>query len=320
MRRVVWRLVVFGLLFSLMPYEVALRPSFGDSATLGRVHRFEVFDGDAFVSTRRRRFTGEQRLRLLCELSADPAGSPRAKFRYHFETFGDFRLAATATRSGDPEQWLGRQRGLGCEDGNAEMLLVKAPVEAVAPVLAELRDLPSWSRDAWGLELQPGAETVAVFRLRGHSWTVVGSVQGARLAAADAGELSRRLAAESLYLAHSDTAGVVHYALFDHGRRVEAFYSGEPSPGLSATDFEVFEERGGTVVAFTSELRSPGRDELEGHSRFADAFLKRCDAFAPPEIWHQPGLHHGRPARLELNVPRQACERLDGLSRDPGDG
>ncbi len=305
------------------PHELALadfddrvRPSFKDQLKAGFVRETRYAQSDKVIHPPQR-LRGPKQLRLLAEMTS--ARARHVKLQYFFETFGDLRIPASALWTVDAEAGAREFRGLGCEDTEAEMLLVAAPVEAVAGALARHLGLILWMKDAWGERFEPRNAAWAVFRIQGHNWTVAGctSVRASRMRSA-AAVLSRELATEVIHVVNSDTVGVTEYTLLRDGDRLEVFYSGEGHPGLDSEDYELFEERAGDVLAFTSELRQPDRGELEAHGRFVDAFLRRRDAYAPPETWRklEPAIaNRQREPRLEIDgLTGETCQRLDYLA------
>ncbi len=216
----------------------------------------------------------------------------------------------------DPE--LENLRGLGCEDGNAEMLLVDSPVGAVAGALAGIQGLESWIRDGWGQQIRPADDAWVVFRIQGHAWTVVARPSQSlprRHAAADA--LSRALDVEVIELGYSDTAGVAHYTLFAGGRRLEDFYSGESWKGLDTEAYELSRDRGVEFLGFTSKIRQLELAEIETHGGFVDAFLRDRDAYAPPEAWRNLAAPRAHPREIALELvglSRDTCVRIDYLA------
>ncbi len=296
----------------LVDFDARVRPSFGDQRKVGFVRRARDAESGKKVGAAQR-LRGPKRLRLLVEIVSPEV--EHVKFQYRFETFGNLRIPASSLLAVDEDRYVPGLRGLGCEDSNAEMLLVRTGVAAAAGALARHLGLTVWRQDAWGQRFQPRDGAWVAFRLEGHGWTVVASpdlrVPRMRQTAA---ALSRELVAEVIHLVHSDTAGVTAYTLYGEGRRLEDYYAGEGWPGLDRDRFELLDERHGLVLGFTSVLRQV---EL-GRPDFADAFLRAQGAYAPPAVWRdlEParGLR-GREPRLELGgLSRDTCRRLDYLA------
>ena len=161
---------------------------------------------------------------------------------------------------------LSELRGVVSFDTNESLLLVAAPVEAVAGAFAALKKLGRWEKDAYGKTVSAVAHpSYLVYRLNGHAWTTLDAFGGNdSLDPADAEALSKSLNARVLFYANSDTAGVTMYELFDRGRRLERFSYAEGE------------------LEFESTLRpSEGPGEDDDPYEFVDQFLKSQDALAP---------------------------------------
>jgi ankyrin repeat protein len=207
-------------------------------------------------------------------------------------------------------------RGLADLNGNDEVVLVAAPVEAVAAALQAARALGRWERDALGREVELAAATFSVFRLHGHAWTTIAAEHvdfaagGRGLREDDARELSRRLAARALHAFHGDTAGVVGYALFDRGELVERMSYGDVDhsqrdPG----DFDLDDAPGDVLIE--SRRRELRASEVEDPYAFVDALLKAEDALLLP--WGRRFAETGTRVVLGQGWER-ALERIDLLA------
>src|SRR5262245_16628005 len=80
------------------------------------------------------------------------------------------RIAAWIATRADRRPWENR-RGVETIDYNNNLLLIRASIDDVAHALADRTE--RWERDVVGREIILGQFGAFVFRLRGHSWTVV---------------------------------------------------------------------------------------------------------------------------------------------------
>jgi hypothetical protein len=187
-----------------------------------------------------------------------------------FRLLGMFaaRIAARAER----QPWESR-RGRQTIDYNNNLLLVRAPIDDVAQALADRTE--RWERDVVGREIVLGQFGAFVFRLRGHSWTVVvpevrpSEWQGWALLTGIVEQtraLSGLLKTRAIYYWVGDTSGTVGYVLYENGELLEKFSGTE---GGSPDD------------TFSSRLRDPKRRDLRKIWDFSYQFLVDQDAFEP---------------------------------------
>jgi hypothetical protein len=152
--------------------------------------------------------------------------------------------------------WDGK-RGLNTIDRNGHAVHVWAGVEETAAELSH--GAVRWEKDVLNRPVTPGAENLVVFRLRGHSWTII--VDGV----ADALHLSQTLKTKVIDFTVSDTCGAISYSLFENGERSEYFYGSE----------------GDGINEFESSLRAVSRRERKDIWGMAHKFFVANDAFDP---------------------------------------
>src|SRR5262245_2881468 len=184
-----------------------------------------------------------------------------------------FLLNMVAARmAARPEPPWESRRGRQTIDYNNNLLLVRAPVDDVARALADRTE--RWERNVVGREIVLGQFGAFVFRLRGHSWTVVvpevrPEWQGWALLIGITEQtraLSRLLRTRAIYYWVGDTSGTVGYELYENGELLEK---------LSAT------EGGSPDDTFSSRLRDLKRRDVRNIWRFSHQFLVEQDAFEP---------------------------------------
>jgi hypothetical protein len=174
--------------------------------------------------------------------------------------------------------WDGK-RGLDTMDRNGHAVHVRAGVEETGAELS--RTAVRWEKDVLDRPVTPGAENLLVFRLRGHSWTII--VDGI----VDAEGLSRALKTKVIDFTVSDTCGAVAYTLFENGERSEYFYGSE----------------GEGINEFESNLRSVSRRERKDIWGMVRKFFLAHDAFDPGLAYEYFFRQHGaksEPPRLIL--------------------
>jgi ankyrin repeat protein len=207
-------------------------------------------------------------------------------------------------------------RGVASFDGNDSMVLVRAPVEAVAEKLASRREAEVWQRDVYGAEVELTNRCYRVYRFEGHEWTIiedefVHAVDRGRIGDEDAQALSEVLEAPALFFYNSDTAGCVGYQLFEGGRLVERLdHGGDEFEEAEDWDDDSEEERG-EDVRFESTRRELSDEQREDPYEVVNSLLRELDAFAPccSGGW---GGEAGQQRTLEINGLEAAdFERMD---------
>jgi hypothetical protein len=172
----------------------------------------------------------------------------------------------------ESEGWE-RARGLYFRDANSLSLLARAPVEAVAGVLAEGAGL--WEHDVVGREIVVQADSVFVFRLAGHEWSIVVERTFARIPYgrndyAWEKSASCRLEAPLILYGMSDTCGTIGYTLVERGDVVEDFFAEDDGSRPS--------QKGSR---FASTRRRVRLQEIENIYSFVHDFLVEQDAYEP---------------------------------------
>lgn len=163
---------------------------------------------------------------------------------------------------------LAQRRGLETIDLNLLYILVKAPVEPVAQAFSTLRQMNVWVPDAYGREIDILNESIFVFRLRGHPWSIVYKplmpVERLYLNEEDARIISELLGTSAIFYGGSDTCATIEYYLFSNGIAVEKLF---------------FEEDGD--IKFQSQLRQIKAEDIEDAYQFTMDFVREQDAYIP---------------------------------------
>ena len=119
-------------------------------------------------------------------------------------------------------------RGIETIDWNEDLVLVRAQIEQVAQAFTQVRQANLWERDVYEREIEIIGQDFIVFRLRGHSWTLVHGKRILRsrmpLNDEDAQALSHLLHTRAIYFRNSDTGGSIEYHLYDCGESTEKLY------------------------------------------------------------------------------------------------
>lgn len=219
---------------------------------------------------------------------------------------------------------LSQNRGIESFDLNQTVVLVQAPVEAVAQAFAKLKQTTVWKQNAYGQEVPAAEAGVLIFRFRDHCWTII-TPAIRRLEeqpdVADARLLSAQLHTKALYYAASDTTGAIAYELFNDGQSremmsisidysddiISALQEGalemEPSDLASFLDPEAYRQ-------FRSELRSLTVDQIDDEYHFVETFCREQDAYIPGFTGDEWLTHQGT-----LKLDFQAYCRPDEVER-----
>src|SRR5262245_35208180 len=126
-----------------------------------------------------------------------------------------------------------QRRGIETIARNGHAVHVRAGVEETAAELA--RTAVRWDKDVLDRPVSPGAQNLIVFRLRGHSWTVIVDDD------VDSEGLSRSLRTDVIDYTVSDTCGDIGYTLYEKGEWTEHFH------GSEGDDINEFESKFRTV-------------------------------------------------------------------------
>jgi hypothetical protein len=190
-------------------------------------------------------------------------------------------------------------RGVVTFDTNEILVLVHAPVEAVAEAFGRSAGLGTWVEGAHGQTVTISDPCYLVYRLKGHSWTILDRFAGhsGLLGPDDARSLSEALGTRALHYANSDTAGATGYELFDGGELLERL--------------EAYEG-----VEFETMLRQvePPEDGPDIRS-FVDTFIREQDAFVPGWSVYLGGWCHKPGDRVQLRFDTEDGSGLDVVER-----
>jgi tetratricopeptide (TPR) repeat protein len=192
--------------------------------------------------------------RLSAFLSSNPPATPESNQASVVQTDPTMRL-------------IERCRGIELTDCNDWFVLVKGPIETVAPAFAQLRHASVWQQDVYDREIEMLGQDFIVFQFRGHSWTLIHHLGrlGHLPREGDAEALAQQLDTEAIYYRVSDTACYIGYQLYDRTGLVERFSS------ESGSRFEFESKR---PQALVEELGSLGPYTCGN-------FIKQQDAYVP---------------------------------------
>lgn len=197
-----------------------------------------------------------------------------------------------------------QRRGVETFDRNAEVVLVKAPLNSLSDALA--KTALEVRRNVLGSEIEISGVFQFTFQLVGHPWSILLdeelvyrndlSLDSPRLAASPSpqpAQLSQELKAPVIRLVMSDTSGVVEYVLFENGEVTEYFSGtgagdddGSPNEfGLKPKKYVLSpyqdDPEGKQVVYFWSRHRQVTAKEIGDMWDFTEQFLIDHDAFDP---------------------------------------
>lgn len=204
---------------------------------------------------------------------------------------------------------LGEARGIATSDLNQVATLVENSVEKVANTLIDIKGHKVWKKDAYNQVIKVYENSIFVFQLKGHSWTIIlesnKRIPERFLIAEDVKKISEALKTKSFFYSGSDSAGITKYSLFDNGILLEKLY------------FE------GEVIDFESKVRKfENITEYSGYD-LAYFLLQQYDAYIPaiseseerPDDSPSPVLTPGKHCKLLFeNLFTEQVERMDYLA------
>lgn len=198
--------------------------------------------------------------------------------------------------------WSGR-RGIETIDRNAEVILVKVPIDQLSDTLESLAIASH--RNVMGSEIELSGPSVLTYQLVGHSWSIMvevgvsGIYSLSVLQSKQLAKLSEQLKQPVIRLIVSDTVGCIGYDLFENGEIAEYFSATEGSSLDDSNDHGIQPERyvwfsspeeleedndpkaPEQIAYFWSRRRQIAIDDLRSIYSFADQFLREYDAFDP---------------------------------------
>ena len=177
-------------------------------------------------------------------------------------------------------------RGFALNDfpGTFGFALVKAGIDSVTPVVAELHHGKP-HLDVYGkCPLKKGDYGLVVHQYTGHAWTIV---QNRVRSLAEA--FSKACGAPTISWIFEDVSGWQEYVLFEEGKVVEEFlfgydYSEEVGDAARhpAGNWQINESDGDNQYLYASTSKKRTATEVMGGERFLDQLMKEQDASLPP--------------------------------------
>ncbi|MCY7275513.1 MAG: hypothetical protein LH702_17680 [Phormidesmis sp. CAN_BIN44] len=162
--------------------------------------------------------------------------------------------------------------GIESLDCNDWFVIVKAPIQVVAPAFVQIRQATVWQQDVYDREIEIIGQDFIVFQFRGHAWTLLHRLLSRKVEPneEDAERLARHLDTEVIYYRISDTAEFIRYRLYDSTGLVESL-SHEDGSGQ-----------------FYSTRRQLSAASIENPWTFADDFMSERGIYVPmvflPEV------------------------------------
>lgn len=199
--------------------------------------------------------------------------------------------------------WAER-RGIESVDRNAEVFLVRAPLDDLFDALSE-QAIES-RKDVLGTEIEVLGDFILSYQIVGQTWSLI--VKGyvlegnyySVLQTDELAQLSRRLQHPVIYLRMSDTVGEIGYDLFEDGELIEYLHEGElsfesPTPSevqsqQSSTTLDLDMESGGIdfedlgsyqSLCFWSRRRQLTIEEIDNIWDFVYQLIEDYDAYDP---------------------------------------
>jgi hypothetical protein len=212
-----------------------------------------------------------------------------------------------------PEPPWESRRGLRNIDSNNDLVFIRAPMDDVAHALADRTE--RWERDVLGREVVLNPQCAFVFRLRGHSWTIIAPLfVPVPFGWALVGELRQHAPALSAMLKTriidfwvSDTTISIGYSLYENGELLEQLRATEDS---------------GRPGTFTSRLRALQPQNIGNIWEFTHQFLVAQDVLEPGinfGYFLSPFLHHPQGGEIVRVVNSGFRMIMPDGSRSPAD-
>jgi hypothetical protein len=227
-------------------------------------------------------------------------------------------------------------------DTNETWLIVRSSVEDAVGAFTGVQETTGWYRDVYGQEVQPAANSLLAFQLRGQAWTLFHNYYVSNIAFDlrdnDARGISERLGCQTVFFGVSDTAGCAVYILFDSGIFVEeldtnAIPSGLNSQGqiinpFTRKPYDIPPERLARIlekveaskatdgVYFSSTRRTLEPRSLRNPYEVIDATFRDLGFYVPSFLSNLgPKPTPGQPQRIEImQLTADDLERVDYIA------
>ena len=204
-------------------------------------------------------------------------------------------------------------RGTETTDIYILMALVRAPIQSVAEILNETKQVNNWHVNVYEKSVDIPFQGIVLLQFKGHDWTIIRYLRRQTYLAyqEDAQLLSEELNSQALYYFNCDTSGELVYKFYDDGLCLEEMICSRDE-GLT----------------FRSSLTSTDVTDMGNPYLFSEDFLDEQDIYIPA-IWI-PDLSpmsekNFRDIKLEffgflpnalnaVNFERSYFERVDYLS------
>ncbi len=183
-----------------------------------------------------------------------------------------------------------QRRGIESIDRNAEVVLVKVPLDQLSNALAEKAIESRY--DVMGTEIEVSGTFVFAYQLVGHPWSIIVS-DTLHLQSTELAQLSKQLEKPIIKLNVSDTSGTIGYDLFEGGKLVEYFQGEEGELADNSNEHGIKPQRylltpypddepeTKQTAYFWSLRRQLTAKQIGNIWSFADQFLIDYDAFDP---------------------------------------
>ncbi len=183
-----------------------------------------------------------------------------------------------------------QRRGIESIDRNAEVVLVKVPLDQLSNTLTE-KAIES-RHDVMGTEIEVSGTFIFAYQLVGHPWSIIVS-DTLHLKSTELTQLSKQLEKQVIKLNVRDTSGTIGYDLFESGKLVEYFQGEEGELADDSNEHGIKPQRylltpypddepeTKQTAYFWSLRRQLTAKEISNIWSFVDQFLIDYDAFDP---------------------------------------
>jgi hypothetical protein len=212
-----------------------------------------------------------------------------------------------------------QRRGIESIDRNAEVILVRVPLNQLSDALAA--SAIETRRDVLGSEIEISGHFVFTYQIVGQIWSIMvsdGVREPGRVAEVPVpspAQLSKQLGQPVIVLNISDTSGVIGYNFFKDGEVVE-YFAGAEDESTDWSDSYASAQRyvlspypeddpeAKQVAYFWSRRRQVTAKEIGSIWGFTDQFMRESDAYDPAiDSWHLLEYSIKRGGRYRVQIP-----------------
>jgi hypothetical protein len=187
-------------------------------------------------------------------------------------------------------------RGIESVECNDRLVLVKAPIQKVAPAFVQLKQATVWQQDVYDREIEILKKDFIVFQFQGHSWTPIHYLRSFANTPreGEAEELARCLDTEAIYYDLSDTGIRISYRLYESTGLIESFSFNDGS------------------CQFHSKRRKLSSESIGEPYTFIINFMEENDIYIPQGILPEVAVGEKLILQIETHIESLPDRRTPG--------